>query len=213
MHIFEIKYSRGRTVQPRAYESDRIDVELTSQLTEGEDVAAVMKTLRELTMKEVGRGPGKTTVAVEAKETTSGPAGVEENIAAQSASEAGGEETATETATDAAATKKAKTAAARKAKAAEKKAAEKPTEPTDDGRDAAGVVGDIQDEELVAEAAKAAGSITPQGVKDIMADFGVPRLSKVAQERRSEFIEKLHAAVKARKEADAAETEENEIPL
>ena len=71
MHIYEIKYSRGRTVQPRAYENDRIDVELTSQLTEGEDVAAVLKLLRELTGKEVGRGVGKTTETVTVKKTAS----------------------------------------------------------------------------------------------------------------------------------------------
>lgn len=196
MHIFEIKYSRGRTVQPRAYESDRIDVELTAQLIEGEDVAKAIELLRALTLKEVGRNkPGKTTETVTAKEK-------ETPAATETASEAAGEEPAAETAT-AAAEKPAK-------KTRKKKAAAKPAEET---ARAEGVTGEIQDEELVAEAAKAAGSITPQGVKDIMAEFGVPRLSVIAQEQRLEFIAKLHEAVKTRKDADAKETPENEIPL
>lgn len=191
MHIFEIKYSRGRTVQPRAYESDRIDVELTSQLIEGEDVNAAIKVLRELTLKEVGRGPGKTTVTVEAKE--------KETPAAETTVE---EEPTAETATEVAPAKKTR-----------KKKAGKPAEETTEEARAEGVTGEIQDEELVAEAAKAAGSITPQGVKDIMAEFGVPRLSVIAQEKRLEFIAKLHEAIKTRKDADAADTEQNEIPL
>ena len=84
-------------------------------------------------------------------------------------------------------------------------------EPVETTREAEGIVGDIQDDELVAEAAKAASTITPPGVKDIMADFGVPRLSTIAQEKRGEFIEKLHAAVKARLEQN--KKDDNDIPL
>lgn len=187
MHIFEIKYARGRTVQPRAYESDRIDVELTSQLVEGEDVGKALALLRALTLKEVGRTtPGKTTETVTSKETETAVADADKEVATDTP-----EKPAKKT---------------RKKKADAKPAAEETAR-------AEGVTGEIQDEELVAEAAKAAGTITPAGVKDIMADFGVPRLSVIAQERRLEFIEKLHAAVKARKEADTADTAENDIPL
>lgn len=196
MHIFEIKYGRGRTVRPRDYESDRVDVEFTVQLTEADDVDEVLKGLRERALNEVGRGPGKTRETVAAKET---------------ASEAGGEEPAAESATEAATKpKKTRKTAAEKKAADAKKAGPAPGVQAADER---GAVGDIQDEELVAEAAKAAATITPQGVKDIMADFGVPRLSTIAQEKRPEFITKLHDAIKARKEADTDASAENEIPL
>ena len=46
-----------------------------------------------------------------------------------------------------------------------------------------------------------------------MAKFGVPRLSVIAQEKRREFIDKLHEAVKAKAEASAADTPANDIPL
>ena len=185
MHIFEIKYSRGRTVQPRAYESDRVDVELTAQLVEGEDVDAALTRLRGLALTEVGRG--KTTETVEVRKTAS-----------ETVSEAGGTEPAAETATEE--PKAAKKT--RKKKAAPAETAAAPV------REA---TGDIQDEELVAESAKAAATITPPGVKDIMTDFGVPRLSVIAQDKRSDFIAKLHAAVAARIEANKAD--DNDIPL
>ncbi len=185
MHIYEIKYSRGRTVQPRAYESDRIDVELTAQLVEGEDVGVAVAKLRELVATEVGRSAGKTTEKV----TKTSAKGTEPTTADATDPTAVAEKTAKKT------TKKA-------AKTAPVEAVE---------ADERGATGDIQDEELVAEAAKAAKTITPAGVKDIMAEFKVPRLSKIAQAGRADFISALHGAVEAKKKADTAS--EDEIPL
>ena len=204
MHIYEIKYSRGRTVQPRAYESDRIDVELTAQLVEGEDVKAAIKVLRGLVAVEVGREAGKTVETTSVKELA-------DHVAAEkkTASEVAGGAPAAETATEAAVEvdKKAEAKKARADKKAAKKV-EKTAETTTPAREA---TGDIQDEELVSEAAKAAATILPLGVKDIMTDFGVPRLSVIAQDKRPEFVARLHKAVADHVKANTAD--DNEIPL
>ena len=136
MHIFQIKYGRGRTVQPREYESDRVDVEFTAQLTENDDIDTVLTDLRTRALAEVGRGPGKTTETVEAKEVMTSE---EETALAEQGTEA-------EEADKKAAEAKKSAKKTRKKKDAP---AEKPAEST---REAEGVVGDIQDDELVTEA-------------------------------------------------------------